>query len=81
MLLVLAVPVAASCLLGLLCLLLGRVLTPHLGNGVTIIVCAVLGAMVYWALLLLLRNFKEQELENIPGGRVIRSMGEMLRVF
>ncbi len=81
MLLALAAPVASACIVGLLCLLLGKTLTPHLGNGVAIIVCVVLGTAIYWAMLLLLRNFKEQELDNIPGGRLIRIIGEMLRVF
>lgn len=81
MLLTLAVPAAAACIVGLLSLLLGSVFTPHLGNGVTIIVCVILGAAVYWIILLLLRNFKEQELGSIPGGRLIRIMGEMLRIY
>ena len=41
---------------------------------------AVSGA-VYWVLLLLLRNFKEQELEAISGGRLIGMLGQLLRVY
>lgn len=81
MLMVLGVPVAAACLVGLLVFLLGRALTPHLGNGVTIILCVILGTALYWIILLLLRNFKEQELSTIPGGRLIRIVGEMLRIY
>lgn len=77
----LAIPAGSACLMGLICLLLGKAFTPHLGNLVTILVCLILGCMVYWALLLLLRCFREQELDNIPGGRIIRMVGQMLRVF
>lgn len=78
---VLVMPVAAACVAGLVSVLLGKVLTPHLGNLVAALVCLVLSAAVYWAELLLLRNFTEQELEVIPGGRLITALGQMLRVF
>lgn len=76
----LAVPLGSVCLTGLLCFFLGRILTPHLGNLVTVLVCLVLGSMVYWAALLLLRSFREQELDVIPGGRIIRAIGQILHV-
>lgn len=78
---VLVVPTAAACVAGLVGLLLGKVLTPHLGNLVTLIVCLILSAALYWAGLLLLRNFREQELEMIPGGKLLNALGQMLRVF
>ena len=76
-----AIPAGSACIMGLLGLLLGKAFTPHLGNLVTIIVCLILGCTVYWGLLLLLRCFREQELDNIPGGRIIHMIGQMLRVF
>lgn len=75
------VPAGAACVTGILLMLLSKLLTPHLGNGVTLLVCAVLSAVVYWAILLVARNFKDQELEYIPGGRVIASFGQMLHVL
>lgn len=78
---VIAIPGGSACVVGLLCILLGKVFTPHLGNLVTTIVCLVLGGMVYWTLLIVLRDFREQELNVIPGGKVIRGIGQMLRVF
>lgn len=78
---VLVVPTAAACVAGLAGMLLGKVLTPHLGNLVALIVCLILSAALYWAGLLLLRNFREQELEVIPGGRLLNALGQMLRVF
>ncbi len=78
---VLVVPVVMACVAGLVCMLLGRVFTPHLGELVSSIVCFVLAGALYWAGLLLLRNFREQELEIIPGGKLINSIGQMLHVY
>lgn len=77
----LVVPVGTAAVTGLVCMLLGRVFTPHLGELVTVIVTLVPGFGLYWALLLLFRNFREPELEVISGGRLIRSVGQMLKVF
>lgn len=78
---VLAVPMAAALLAGFAGMLLGKVLTPHLGSLVTVIVCLVISVTLYWTGLLLLRNFKEQELETMPGGGIFIALGQMLRVF
>ena len=75
------IPAGAAAVTGLLCMLLGRVFTSHLGEPVTLIITLVLGFCLYWVLLVLLKNFREQELEVLPGGRFIRALGQMLRVF
>lgn len=78
---VLVVPTAVACVAGLVGMLLGKALMPHLGNLVTLIVCLILSGVLYWTGLLLLRNFREQELEMIPGGKLLNALGQMLRVF
>lgn len=78
---VFAVPVAAACVAGLVAMLLGRVLVPHLGNLFTTVICLILTYVLYWVMLLLVRNFREQELEIIPGGKLLGTLGQMLRVF
>lgn len=75
------IPAGAVCITGLLCLLLSKLFSPHLGSAVTLLVCGVISAVVYWGLLLLARNFSEQELENIPGGKMIISFGQMLHLL
>ena len=77
----LLIPAVAAIVAGLACALVGRMFTPHLGNIVTLVVALVVSIVLYWTALLLLRNFRDQELEVIPGGRLIRSLGQMLRVF
>lgn len=80
-LLFVVVPAGAVCAAGLLCLLLRNLLMPHLGAAVTLIICVLGGGLVYWVLLILLRNFKEEELEVLYGGKIIRALGEMLQVY
>ena len=76
-----AVPAAAACVIGLLLLFVGKVITPHLGSLTSVIFCLVLGQVCYWTVLLLIRNFGEQELGYIPGGKIIRKLGQLMRVF
>lgn len=78
---VLVVPITAACAAGLVGMMLGKVLTPHLGNFVAAMVCLILSGALYWTGLLLLRNFREQELETVPGGKLLNALGQMLRVF
>lgn len=75
------IPAGAACVTGLLLFLTGRLFTPHLGALVTIVIGFVLGQGCYWSLLLLLHNFKEQELNYIPCGGLIRRLGRLLRVL
>lgn len=75
------VPVAVACVAGLFALLIGKLFLPHLGILFTLVVCLILSTVLYWCGLLLLRNFREQELENIPGGKLLNAIGQMLRVF
>ncbi|MBE5892517.1 MAG: hypothetical protein E7286_03955 [Lachnospiraceae bacterium] len=76
-----ALPGACACVAGLLCFLLGKVLTPHLGNGVTLLVTFVLALGAYWMGNLLLRVFGRQELNIVPGGKILAAIGQLLRVF
>lgn len=77
----LVVPLGAGGVAGLVCLLMGKLLSPHLGNLATLLAAFVVSGGIYWITLLLLRNFKEQELEAISGGRLIGMLGQLLRVY
>ena len=78
---VMVLPAGAAVVSGLVCFLLGRLFTPHLGALVTVIVALVVSFSLYWVILILLRGFRETELDVLPGGRLIRAVGQMLRVF
>lgn len=74
----LLLPAFSACLSGLLCYLLGKVLTPHLGNGATLILLLLLSFFLYWAVNLFLHMFREQELKEVPGGRLLHTLGKLL---
>lgn len=75
------IPLGSACVVGLLCILMAKGFTPHLGNGFTLLVTFIPAMFLYWVILLLLRNFKEQELDVIVGGRLINALGQLLRVY
>lgn len=78
---ILAVPLGAGCVAGLISMFLAKLFVPHLGYLVTVFICLVLSFMLYWLVLILCRSFHEQDLNHIPGGALIRAAGQTLRVF
>lgn len=77
---VVGIPAGGACVVGLLLFFVSRLLAP-LGNAMTVLFCLALGLIVYVLLLLLVRNFREQELNYIPFGGLIRSLGQTLRIY
>jgi len=78
---VVIMPLGAGGVAGLLCALLGRAVSPHLGSLMALFVTAACAGAVYWVLLLLLRSFREQELEILMGGRLIGALGQLLHRY
>nr|WP_297864203.1 hypothetical protein [uncultured Acetatifactor sp.] len=78
---ILLVPLGAGGVAGLVTMLLGRTLSPYLGSLVTLLAGFAVSTVIYWILLLVLRNFKEHELEAIPGGRLIEKIGQLFHIF
>lgn len=76
-----AVPAAVACAIGLLIMVVSKGITPHLGNFLTIVLCLLFGNVFYWIILMLLRNFREQELSFVPCGKLIHMIGKMFRVY
>ena len=74
------IPAGVACAVGLVLMFVGKLATPHLGNLVTVLLCLVLGLICYWGVLILLRNFREQELSYMPGGKLIRVLGQIFRL-
>lgn len=71
------IPAGACAATGLICYLLGKFLTPHMGYPFTVILALVVGFLVYWVILLALNNFRRQELEVIPGGLLLERLLEL----
>lgn len=77
---VLILPLGAGGVSGLACMLLGRMLAA-LGGLPAILVTFVISGLLYWILLFVFRNFKEQELETFPGGRLLGMIGQRLHLY
>ena len=65
----------------LVTMLLRKIIFAHISPIVTILICYVFGLFVYWSVLLLLRDFRESELKGAYFSRVIKGLGQLLRVF
>lgn len=74
---VLIVPLGAGGAAALVCLPV-RGAAAALGSLPALAAAFALAGAVYWGLLLLFRNFNEQELEVIPGGGLLNRLGQML---
>lgn len=75
------IPLGAACVTGLVMMLFAKLLTPHLGNLFTVILLCLLGLVLYWGILLVLRNFTEQELEGTLGGRFLGEIARRLNLL
>jgi stage V sporulation protein B len=78
---IIAIPAGCACVCGLISLLMGKLITPYLGNAVSIILCFAVTFIIYMILLLFLRNFREQELKALPAGKLISAVGRMLHLL
>lgn len=77
---VLVLPLGAGGVSGLVCMLLGRLFSSMSGLP-GILITFFISGMLYWILLLVLRNFKEQELETFPGGRLLGMIGQKMHLY
>ena len=75
------VPVLVAAVVCVLNVFISQMISPHLGNIFTLIISLVEMVVFYVIILLLGRNFKENELKYLPGGRFINSLGQTLHVL
>lgn len=67
----LAVPIIAAGVAGMIQLLLKALLHSAAGDLLTLLICLVIGIVIYCMLLIVLRGVKEEELSQIPGGFIL----------
>lgn len=77
----LAIPAGSCCGCGLLAFGLEKIMLPHLGAVVTVLLELVITGLVYWFLLLLLRCFRGQDFVYLPGGKLLRAFGKRFRLL
>ena len=74
-------PAGCSLAVGLLMWVVRRSIAPHLGSIISMLLCFMLGTVCYVLLLLFLKDFREQDLNYIPGGNLVRRLGQLLRLY
>lgn len=77
----LLIPLFVACIAGLLQFFIDRFFTPHLGENLALFLCFLISGILYLIGLLVLRNFRMQDLEGVPGGKFISALGQMLHVL
>lgn len=66
-----AVTIVDSCIAGVIAMLLNKVFTPMIGMTASLISCLLTVIVVYIILLVVTRAFRREELEEIPGGKIL----------
>lgn len=78
---VFGIPFFAGAAVALLEFLAAKFVAVYLGNGLTVLAVGGVGLLIFLCALLFLRNFDEEELDVIPLGAILHSLGSMLSVF
>lgn len=68
------IPAISALLSGLCCLLLGKLINDPLGDLGTLIICLVVGVVIYLAPQVLLRSFRSPELKLLVGGKLLKRL-------
>lgn len=71
----LLLPALASCIVGLIVMLINKLLLPAVGNLLTVLITAVIGFVIYILLLMSLRVLNEGELSVLPFGSLWIKLG------
>ncbi len=77
----LALPFVAAVLAGIVSLVLGKLLAPHLGQALTLAICFVVSQFLYWIVTFVLHIFRLDELVQVPGGKIIAAIGQMFHLI
>ncbi len=73
-----AFTIAAAALSGFIAFILNRVLFSLIGGIISMLVCLAVAIPLYMIILVVLRTFKDGELEEITGGRIFIMLSELL---
>lgn len=75
-----AVTIVASAIAGVIAMLLNKVFAPMVGMTISLLICLLAAIAVYMVLLVATRAFKKEELEEMPGGRILILLAGLLRI-
>lgn len=71
-------PTLAAVASGVIMLLLNKVLSTFLGDGVRVLLCILVGGITNFILVMVFRCARERELAILPGGRILVGIGKLL---
>ncbi len=69
---------AASGVSGVIAFLLNKIFAPMVGSVISLVICLVTAVIIYLVLLIVLRAFKDGELEEMAGGRILIMLAGLL---
>lgn len=75
-----AITIVASAISGVIAMLLNKVFAPMMGTTISMIVCLLVGIISYVILLLVSRAFRDGELEEMAGGRILIMLAGILHI-
>ena len=74
------VTIITSAIAGVIAMLLNKVFMPMVGAAVSMIICLLVSVLIYVILLILTRAFRDEELEEMTGGRIIIMLAGLLHI-
>lgn len=75
-----AVTIVAAAIAGVIAMLLNRVFEPLLGSLISMLLCLVVSVFVYFILLTITRAFRDDELDEMAGGFLLRKVSGLLHM-
>lgn len=66
---------------GLIGMLLNKAMHAWAGSAVTFLICFIICAIVYLVAMIALKGIREDELEDMPGGRIVIILAEKMRLM
>ena len=76
-----AFPVITAAISGIAVMLLDRLVTSFAGTTIALVVSLPLGIILYMILLLVTKTVTERDLENMAGGRILYTLGRLMRMM
>lgn len=75
-----AVTIVTAAIAGVIAMLLNKVFEPLLGSLISMLICFVAALLVYLLLLTVTRAFRDEELDEMAGGFLLRKAAELLHI-
>ena len=75
------IPLISSAVMGGIVWLLYFILSKSSTELVSVIISSVVGILVYFVVLMLLRGVRESEIRSLPGGNIVASIAKLFRLL